>query len=327
MKFKVKYTKLGNQFFFISNLTEWHFSCRKSYNRKWIEETGPLNYQEKEALREFSRIMRKYTFRQKNKVDVYLGIPFITFSNILVWKKIIKWVNKKEYPRIKEIFAIFSPRFEKIWQSNYKRLNEIKSKLKRELGKEKNIEILKIFSTLFNNKELLNKDIEIYLLLSPQKEWMGGGANIGPKSITLECSDIKGNNLSRSLLIIFHEIAHLFEQKGFNLLLKRYINNLNKEEKERIKKSKVYQEVKDTKIIINEMTVSSLLPEGYLSKRLTGKKILKSPVKKQRTFKGLRHYAAYCLYPLIKEYVEQQKPFDDIFIQKTFQLFKKFEGL
>ncbi|MBU1137270.1 hypothetical protein KKD72_02825 [Patescibacteria group bacterium] len=327
MRFKIKYTKLGNQFFFISNLAEWHFSCRTHYNEKWIKEGGPLSYQEKKALKEFGRIMKKYTFRQKNKTDVYLGIPFITFPNTLAWERVERWVNKKEYLKIKEIFNVFSVRFKKNWLAGYKELKKAKLKLEKELNKKKNIEILRILSNLFSNKELLNEDIEIYLLISPSKTGMGGGANIGPESITFECSDIKKDDLPRALLIIFHEISHLFERKELNSLLKKYINNLNKKEKEKIKKSKIYQEIKDFEIIINEMIVSSLLPEGYLSERLTGKKIIKLIVRKQRTFKNLRYYGAYYLYSLVREYIKRQKPLDEIFIRKTFQLFKRFEHL
>lgn len=327
MKFKVKYTKSGNQFFFISNLAEWHFSCRKSYNEKWIEETGQLDYQEKEALKEFGKIMRKYAFKKRKGANVYLGIPFITLADSLAWKKVEEWVDKEEYLKIKEIFNIFLPRFEKIWLSHCKKLASAKLKLEKELNKTKSVEILEIFSILFNDRKLSDKKIRIYLLSSPSEKWWGGGANIGPKSITFECSDIKEDNLSRSLLIIFHEIAHLFERKKFKPLLKRYIDNLSKEEKEEIKKSEVYQEVKDLKIIIKEMIISSLLPEGYLSERLNGKKVIKLPAEKQRTFSNLRHYAAYHLYPLVKEYIERQKPFDEILIQKAWQLFKEFERL
>jgi len=59
---------------------------------------------------------------------------------------------------------------------------------------------------------------------------------------------------------------------------------------------------------------------------LTGKKI-ELPVGEEKTLGNLRCYAAYHLYPLVKEYIERRKSFDKIFIQKTFHLFKRFEGL
>jgi len=68
MKFKIKYTKLGNQFFFISNLTNWHFSCEKEYNEIWFKKIGNLNEEEKKVLKQFAKILNKYGFKKKNKI-------------------------------------------------------------------------------------------------------------------------------------------------------------------------------------------------------------------------------------------------------------------
>jgi len=47
MKFKVTSSKIGNFFFFITNLSEWHYSCRKSYNEEWVKILGDLTKKEK----------------------------------------------------------------------------------------------------------------------------------------------------------------------------------------------------------------------------------------------------------------------------------------
>lgn len=342
MKFKIKYTKLGNQFFFISNLADWHFSCRKHYNKQWIKQTGPLTSQEKRALKEFSKIMRKYGFRYKNKKSVYLGIPFITFSPAYAWRKVKKWVNKNEHKKIKEIFKIFEPRFEKIWLLPSKQLKKAKQILEKKLKEKKTNQILEIISVLYKNKEALNKTIEIYLFASPPQTGTGGGANLGADKITFECSKISQKELSHILSVIFHEIAHLFEKKYFRPLLKKWVNNLNKREKTKIRKTQVYQEIKNFEIILNEMVVSSLLPEGYLSEkifrenvkkkikkyfRINFKSTVKPLPKKYRGLKSLRYYSAYYLYPLAKNYASQKKPLDETYIQKTYEVFRKFEGL
>lgn len=67
MKFDIKYSKIGNFFFFISNLSDWHFSCRKEYNEAWIKQTGELSNNEKNAIENFRKIMTKYGFITKEK--------------------------------------------------------------------------------------------------------------------------------------------------------------------------------------------------------------------------------------------------------------------
>ncbi|MCR4276747.1 MAG: hypothetical protein NUV87_01310, partial [Candidatus Roizmanbacteria bacterium] len=82
MKFNVTFSKIGNFFFFITNLSEWHYSCRKNYNEEWIKILGNLTKQEKGNLRQVTRIMTAYGFKQiKPGILTYLGESFITSKN------------------------------------------------------------------------------------------------------------------------------------------------------------------------------------------------------------------------------------------------------
>src|SRR3989344_542952 len=67
MKFIFKISRLDNFYFFVSNLTEFHFSCRKHFNIDWISATGPLNQEEKKAINDVNAIFKKYGFVIKNK--------------------------------------------------------------------------------------------------------------------------------------------------------------------------------------------------------------------------------------------------------------------
>ena len=65
MEFKIIISKSANKFFFISNLTEWHFSCRKMYNPIWLKHTGGnLSLQEKKYLKIFKNILIQYGFEK-----------------------------------------------------------------------------------------------------------------------------------------------------------------------------------------------------------------------------------------------------------------------
>jgi len=55
MKFRFIISKWGNFYFFIQNLSEWHFSCRKKYNALWQKELGSLSLEEKQTLKVFKK--------------------------------------------------------------------------------------------------------------------------------------------------------------------------------------------------------------------------------------------------------------------------------
>ncbi|MFH1551445.1 MAG: hypothetical protein ABIC36_01025 [bacterium] len=200
---------------------------------------------------------------------------------------------------------------------------------------------MRIISSLYNDKKMTNRTLEIYLFAIPAQTGAAGGANLGTQAITLECSGINQKTLPRILSVIFHETAHILETKHFACLLEEWVKNIDK--KTEIKKTWVYQKIKDVMIILNEIITSSLLPEGYLSEIISKEKNVKKSIrnyfkdsfnsavkplpKKYRTLKNLRYYSAYHLYPFIKKYISQGRALDEAYIQKTYQLFREFEGL
>lgn len=352
MKFEIRYTKLGNQFFFISNLTEWDFHCRKHYNQEWLKQTGLLTSQEKKILKKFGSVMKKYGFGRKNNKCVYLGIPFIASSEKQVWQKVKNWVKKKEYGIIKKTFKILEPRFNQIWADAEKQLKKIKQGLEKKLKEKKIKSALKYLSFLYNNKETADKIIEIYLLISPLKNNLGGGANLGPEKITLEAAMADKKTLNFLVLIVLHELIHLFEGKYFRPLLKNWVNGLTQKERRKIKKSQIFQQIKQSGnatdkmiigLIINEIIASSLLPEGYLRGKIFKRENVKinirnyfknnlkskvtSPPRRYRTIKTLRQYTAYHLYSSIKKYSRQKKSLNESYIKKAYRLFKRFERI
>lgn len=52
-------SKTASLFHFVHNMSEWHCSCRKRYNRAWIPETGKLSESEREALAAFASRRRQ----------------------------------------------------------------------------------------------------------------------------------------------------------------------------------------------------------------------------------------------------------------------------
>ncbi|MDP2923937.1 MAG: hypothetical protein Q8O30_09515, partial [Candidatus Omnitrophota bacterium] len=62
MKFKIIVKKWAVFYFFVQNLSEWHFSCIKEYNDEWLKELGPLTKNQKMLLEKFKEIHQKYSF-------------------------------------------------------------------------------------------------------------------------------------------------------------------------------------------------------------------------------------------------------------------------
>lgn len=326
MKIKTQYTKLANQFFFISNLAEWHFSCRKAYNEIWLE-NNPLSNEEKDAIKRFCKILIKYGFLIKNNKNVYLGVPFITSKPAKTWQKVNEWVNEQDYQEIKNIFEIFNPRFNEKWPTVEKQLKSTKRKLDKALKNENISHVLNIISLLYRAE--LKKKINIYLLVSPMTKDFGGNANLGSGNISIESpTDIDSETINQMLLVILHETTHLIEQQNFRSLLFNWIKNLKEQERLEIEQSEVYKTTKNIFTIINEMIVSALLPEGYLSEIITGQdsriKNRAYLTNKTNNLSSLRHFAALHLYRFIKEYIEKKRGLDGEYIKKTYQIFKKF---
>lgn len=352
MQIKFKVSKIANQFFFISNLSEWHFSCREEYNKVWIATLGSLSVKEKEALKKFKTILAKYSFTFKGNKSMYLGRPFLSYSEKRAWEEIRKIVKRVEFEEIKKTFEIFHMRFVKIWNSDSKRILLTQSKNLQNYFKSPKAEGVQIINDL--NKVLGGKrkvkNIEVILLASPLKGrdiTAAGSANIGNKRITLEMPNLKPKSweFEYSIGILAHEIGHVI----FN------------ENRGREKIQKVLQKLKlpsfvpdnihprhSTLEFINETIIELLVPGGYLSQkyfkiyvpfkygfsknnlRTLGEDLTKLAKKKRVSGHRLRKFLVWQAYPMTIFYVESGRAIDELFIKNLADLgkylFKKIGG-
>lgn len=320
MIFDVKYTRLGNKFFFISNLSEWHFSCRKNYNIVWINKIKNFSSEEQFCLKDISDILKKYNFSK------YIGKIFILEKEPEnVWKKLKKTVNKNEFEKIKNIFDIFEEKFKKNW--NEKLLeNNIKT-FNKELNRNCYNKIDNYLNTFLGEfkKNKVNK-INIYLLKHPVQNWyIAGGANLGDKGITLECNRLiypRHESVELAAAVSYHELIHVFYQKK----IEKIINNVSlfKNNKTRIIVGRSLKE------IIIEIVINSLFPKGYLANKYLHyqpyknmEKLIKRYEESFNKFKkgnninfnDLFYYIVYKLFPLTKNYIENRKKIDKKYIE------------
>jgi hypothetical protein len=339
MKFDIKYTKLGNQFFFISNLTEWHFSCRKDYNDIWLLKTGPLDKKEKVALREFKKIIKKYGFIYRKNKSIYLGKIFYMHQEKEIWQTLKKFVNKDEFDKIKNIFEIFTPRFEKIWklyELYFKRLNVIK----KSLNLKRNKELFNKLEFIINRKRKINK-INVVMLFSPHgtNATGAGGANLGEKYVTLEVPDLKLNSWQTdySVGILAHEIGHILFNKN---KYRNIITKLIKKERLTEKKYNNLDPKRPLSEIIEEIVLESLVPFGALAQKYykykpihnffsdlyilnVGETFIKFKKNKKIPLRKWRKCLVWYIYPLMSYYIKNNKKIDENLIKNILFLIKK----
>ncbi len=309
----------ANFFFFVSNLSNWHFSCRSSYNEFWLSKTGPLSKDEEKALRQARQLFKKFGFGKK-----YWGLIFLREDESLVWKKAKDFFGP-EISKFERIADIFKPRFEKIWPEEEKllkswleRLNGIKEKLVPE-GLVKNLDIL--FGDFYRKKGVSSVNVTLLMSAGEQK---GGGGNLGPGAITLEISRVPLNDLRPTVLLMWHEIVHSVWQTGkYQRMLKRFSESLP--EKYFLSNSRKIP----LRVVVNEGITESLFPHGYLSEKHFGFPVKEHFDKELGRSKKLsdkmrywRNLSAYILSPLVKEYLEKNKLIDKLFLERTYSLWK-----
>ncbi|TRZ77357.1 hypothetical protein D4R87_02870 [bacterium] len=335
MEINLKVSKLANQFFFISNLSEWHFSCDSKYNEKWIEMTGVLNKEETSALKSFSEIMKRYGFQHdKNWKSKFLGQYFYLYQEKQAWEELKKAIKENEFNDLKEIFKTFNPSFEKIWKLKDQ---DDRVKILEQSLKDKNYKLLledteKIFGNSTDNT------VNIIILFSPLgcDETGSGGANIGSKNVTFKIPALKADTwqMDYTMGVLAHEIGHmLFKDHGTQLI------------QSVIEKIKLPLEIENmsmnnTVSIINEAITESFVPVGYLGQKYAKTNIaplllnnlgeaqsILEDIKKgkqidYRSYRQLNKYLVWQLYPLATQYGRNKKPIDEYFVEKVGLLVK-----
>ncbi|MEW6408204.1 MAG: hypothetical protein AB1465_05970 [Patescibacteria group bacterium] len=347
MKFEFKISKLANQFFFISNLSEWHFSCRKEYNQEWLKQTGHLNKKEEKVLEEFRKIIKKYGFtRDKIGKSKYLGQIFFIYPEKEVWNKLERFIRKDEFKKIKKVFEIFQSRFNKIWTTKSANILIAQVKyFKRYLNNPKNNKLFEDLKKIIGNGKSPRKFMVITLASPLKGEGItaAGGANIGDRYITLEIPELKNNSweFEYSVGILAHEICHiLFNSSRKFKILKKNINNLKLPNflfKNTIPKSNTLE-------FITETIIESLVPYGYLSQKyfknfnpmqisfskgnlkIMGENFEKFKAGKSASVYRLRKFIIWQLYPFIINWIETKETIDEKFIKEIIQFILKIRA-
>lgn len=240
LKFIPKISRYGNLYFFIQNLSEWHISNRKEYNKVWHSELS-FSAETDSCLQAFKKIHEQYSFGEK-----YLGRPFFVYDD--PWSEVELLVGKNDTANIKNIFSILEPYFGIIYKKEEPRLQEWATIIAKPEFVN-NSTYLNSTLARFYGCQPYNEHCTIYLLISTEKKNGGTAGTVNDHAITLEVSRTSVKLERQMLNILWHELIHLYFRNSILYpLLKECINS-------------------NWKIMgkIDELIASSLIPNGLLA--------------------------------------------------------------
>lgn len=287
MKLKFVINRWANFYFFVQNLSEWHFSCRKNYNTLWQKQFGELTNKEKRPLETFKKIRLNY-----KKSKSCFEIAFFTKQNPWIFLK--SNLPPREYKTIKKVFENLEIKFTKLYCSDLPTLKKWQILLNKKGNDQKiNQKIIQVLDGLYGtNIRNKNITIKIYLLFSSPNN-SGGGANINQKSISLEISRLPLDMIYHVFGIIWHEIIHLsFQNQVFFPLL---LNNISEQ---------------NNANLINEITTAALFPKGLLSKKFFNNQLINN------LHPFLTPEKTCIIFRLLKNYLHNLKPLDICYINR-----------
>ncbi|MFH1161878.1 MAG: hypothetical protein V1696_01195 [Candidatus Jorgensenbacteria bacterium] len=315
MKFRFVISKTENLFFFISNLSEWHFSCRLDYNEACQALTGPLSNGEKKSLRRFKAVMQQRGFSYRNGKSIYLGMPFFIPTEGRKWKAITEFLDGDDLQIVKEAFHIFTPRFEKTWEQlaikNWQR------KIDGELRKDNVRNMFAGIEHFLGGKS--SKLMKVHLIASPSiKRSVSGGANLGKDDITLEVPVFKLNdwNVGSGVSVLAHEAAHTFvDGNPIQRILSRFLRD------NKLALPRFISKDREPKNFLQEIITESCAPFGYFCSGVfrayepTTDVLLKRPNVKFDNYDDLMKVLVWELYPVVAFYHFNHRGVDKDFLK------------
>lgn len=293
IKFNIKISKWANFYFFIQNLSEWHFSCRKDYNLLWEKILGTFSIQEKDTLERFKEIRLKYPQSKScfEKFFFLLEDPF---------EKLILTLSVEEYQAVKNTFSLLESKFNSLYEKELPLLNRWQELLDKAINNQELTDTILVFLNTLYKTSVQGEEINIYLLFSAV-DHTGGGANVDNQSISIEISRYPLEDTGHVLGIVWHETIHLvFQNKYFYPLLTWY-----------------FQKDKQKASLINEVVTASLFPKGMLGIQL----LKNNPA--IRLLPDIDVKQTVDILNLTKEYLDKNKYFDEDYIKKLSLITKK----
>ncbi|MGE5579056.1 MAG: hypothetical protein ACM3WU_03340 [Bacillota bacterium] len=315
MAYTVTYRRHACQFFFVNNMSGWHFACFPHYNEAWIQETGPLTKEETEALEAFADIAREYGYGPD-----WLGRPFVAApSEEQALTDTEQLIGAAYAETLKDVLEVMEPRFARIWAADEPRLIALSHRIEAPLQSEGMARAVAVAERLYGTQL---SDLEVLLVLSRGRRSISGGANEGPGRIILAA--LEADDTQSIIEIVLHESIHLLESVGFQEMYRRISRAHGLED---IKGYKFW----DAHHLVREAILGALVPGGVLAPLLGGTiRDFASEAKQQRaagrtTYADLTALAGYYV-PLLQEYIDAGRRIDAELAERAVEVFKERLG-
>ena len=307
MKLNFITSKSNNLFFFVSELAK---EKRKS----------KLNITERKFLRVFSKII----FRSSNGLP--LDLVFLTNPENRKWIEFEKKMSTDEIKEIKSVLKFFSNKFEKDWPIMKKELN----KVQKYFNAHKNI-FKKIITPIFelcDLKKIETESIFIHQIFNLKDTGnLSAWASWTPKrqDIVLEWNYKSVKQINKfDICVVAHEFFHLLIKKN-----RRLIDLIKtKADANRELLLKIGYGVPNPKHILEELILSSFIPEGYLAKKYADLAIKKMKPNFKKTnnlisFSENRKICAYLMKDIAFQYINEKRPIDENYINNLIEKIKQ----
>ena len=311
MKEKFKIDKQANFFVFLGEISGIRNSAWNQERKKeWIIlSNGKLNKKERVQINKFNEIFETANYD-------FIEALFFSFSKEKLQQELKENLSPDFLNILDKTYSLFNSRFNKLWIKKEKKLSMIKEGLEKNYFKLK--EIIEIIEKISATKNMLLEKNPVQLVMSSKnkEDILGYFSAIGDEhlEIILECSNYLNKNGRIFLnLIIAHELFHFALNR--NTKLKKLLKKISRKYEKIL--SELSSELPAEKIL-EELLISSFVPEGYISEYYFNQKVKK--IEKFKNKKGvvnfvlLRQFCAYKMKDTTQKYIKNSKEIDDDYL-------------
>jgi len=258
--------------------------------------------------------LRKYLSDEK------LNLSFCGKSENKIWRQVEKVIGKENTKQIKKYTIPLEPVFASHWSKasghlllwkRYFQNNQLMLKQAilgiKNLSGIKHFTISKIPIYLISNPASNDKEINAWFSWAPRENFIVVEIPLG----------LKVPNNFFPLAVLAHEFFHLILRKNKKLFLK--ITNIAKE------KDKLFTKLAEgmpNRIFLEELLVSSFVPEGYLSEKYFNTKVV-SHTSKPKDLLRWRKFIAFKLYQMAKKHIKDTRQIDENYLKDLIGVIKQ----
>jgi len=308
-----------NKFVFVGEICRIRNNpWNKERIQQWLRKSGGrLSRKERLLTKEFREILSVANF---NIIEAY----FVVSEGKELWDSIGKGAGTERARRLREILECFTPRFDKFWGQEETKLLKILEYLNSQSKK-----IGTVVSTIcvlsgIEGGDAYLKQTPVHLVVSSdkKKDVIGWFSTMDNRTdFVLECSGVASSNLNFLSMVLLHELFHLILRT--NSQIRDRIKSISDENKQILA---TLSRDMSTSLVLEELLVSSFIPEGYLGAKFFKKKIKSASFIKEKngvvSFVSARQFSAYKLKEMASEYVGARKAIDDNYLFSIIEVIK-----